>query len=103
MQSMSRPTVSPEVEVWIKAVISAAIEEAQDRFYDSGTAAALETAPASQSTPRLLTVQQTTTYLNCSRATLYRWEQTGVLVPKRFGRKLLYEASDLDALIARAG
>lgn len=33
--------------------------------------------------------------LNVSKATLWRWEKNGYLVPVRFGRKVMYKDSDL--------
>ena len=53
--------------------------------------------------PRLLTVRETCSYLNCSRATLRRLEEAGVLEPKRFGRKVLYDRADLDAYVQKGG
>lgn len=58
---------------------------------------------ADQFSSRLLTVRESCSYLNCSRATLRRSEEAGVLVPKRFGRKVLYDRADLDAYIQKAG
>lgn len=58
---------------------------------------------ADHSGSRLLTVKETCSYLNCSRATLRRLEDAGVLVPKRFGRRVLYDCADLDAYIQKAG
>ena len=51
----------------------------------------------------LLTVRETCGYLNCARSTLYRLEATGRLVPKRFGRKVLYDRTDVDAYIDEVG
>jgi excisionase family DNA binding protein len=99
---MSTPTVSHETRELIEVAIKAAFEKAQATM-DASIAAALAKAPISGSAPRLLTVSQAMAYLNCSRATLYRFEQSGVLIPKRAGRKVLYEGSELDALIASWG
>jgi excisionase family DNA binding protein len=52
---------------------------------------------------RLLTVKETCVYLNSSRATLHRLEEAGVLLPKRFGRKVVYDRADLDAYIESGG
>lgn len=49
--------------------------------------------------PRLLTVREASRYLSCSRATLRRYEESGRLLPKRFGRKVLYSVEDLDSFI----
>ena len=38
-----------------------------------------------------------------SRATLHRLAAAGVLLPKRFGRKVVYDRADLDAYIQREG
>ena len=52
---------------------------------------------------RLLSVKEACAYLNCSRATLHRLEEVEVLLPKRFGRKVVYDRADLDAYIQREG
>jgi excisionase family DNA binding protein len=52
---------------------------------------------------RLLTVKETCVYLNSSRATLHRLEEAGVLMPKRFGRKVGYDRADLDAYVQNEG
>lgn len=52
---------------------------------------------------RLLTVKETRSYLSCSRSTLTRLEEKSVLVPRRFGRKVLYDRADLDSYIQKAG
>ena len=80
----------------IKAIIDAAVEAAIEK-----TRPALERVPA-QASP-LLTVPETIAFLNSSRAALYRLEQRGVLIPKRFGRKVLYERATLLSYIAQAG
>ncbi len=99
---MSTSTVSRETRELIEVAIKAAFEKAQATI-DASIAAALAKVPVSASPPRLLTVSQTMAYLNCSRATLYRFEQCGALIPKRAGRKVLYETSELDALVASWG
>ena len=86
--------MNAEMKILIAEAVAAAVEQVQSR---TGGAAL---APPAR---KLLTVKQTITYLNSSRPSLYRLEQAGVLVPKRFGRKVLYEISALDAHIARAG
>jgi excisionase family DNA binding protein len=60
------------------------------------------TRGAPNSSP-LLTVSETCAYLNCARSTLNRLEAGGCLLPKRFGRKVLYARSDVDAYINDAG
>ena len=52
---------------------------------------------------RLLAVKEACAYLKCSRATLHRLEETGTLLPKRFGRKVVYERADLDVYIQNGG
>jgi hypothetical protein len=52
---------------------------------------------------RLLAAKKACAYLNCSRATLHRLEETGALVPKRFGRKVVYERADLDVFMQKGG
>ena len=95
-----RSLITNETQAVIDEAVNAAVEAVHAR-----TAEALNTAlsqlPSRSS--KLLTVRQTIEYLNTSRPALYRLEQSGVLLPKRFGRKVLYEISELDAHIARAG
>ena len=86
--------MNAETRILIAEAVAAAVERVH-----SGTGGA-SFAPPSR---KLLTVKQTIKYLNTSRPSLYRMEQQGVLVPKRFGRKVLYEISELDGYIARAG
>src|SRR5690242_12163193 len=59
--------------------------------------------PAAARSSPLLTVRETCGYLNCARSTLYRLEAGGRLVPKRFGRKVLYDRAEVDAYIKQAG
>jgi len=89
---MSRPDLPDEL---IKVIEVTAKTVAQQL--------SLERLAADPSGSRLLSVKQTCVYLNCSRATLHRLEDAGVLVPKRFGRKVLYDRADLDAYIQKAG
>ena len=84
-----------ETKVLIAEAVAAALQQVQSRTIDAAL------GPLSRT--KLLTVKQTITYLNTSRPSLYRLEQAGALVPKRFGRKVLYEISELDAYIELAG
>jgi hypothetical protein len=95
-----RSIIPRETQALIHEAVNSAIDAAQARTAEA-MKNALSQLPSRGS--KLLTVQQTIEYLNTSRAALYRLEQTGVLIPKRFGRKVLYEISKLDAHIARAG
>ena len=81
----------------IRAIIYAAVEAAFEKARP-----VLGSVPAEQGSP-LLTVQETIAFLNSSRAALYRLEQSGVLIPKRFGRKVLYERATLLSYISQAG
>jgi len=89
---LSKPDISPE----LVDIIELAAETVVQRLL-------VQRLAADPSGPRLLTVKETCSYLNCSRATLRRLEEAGVLVPKRFGRKVLYGRTDLDAYIQKAG
>jgi excisionase family DNA binding protein len=84
---VAEPDISPE----LKEVIEVTAKTVLQRL------------AADQSGSRLLTVKQTCVYLNCARSTLIRLEEKGVLVPKRFGRKVLYDRADLDTYIQQVG
>ena len=47
----------------------------------------------------LLTVRQTMDLLRVARSTIYRWEQSGVLVPVRIGGIVRYRRDDLERLL----
>ncbi len=68
-------------------------------------AAVIRRIDASSSTggSPLLTVRETCAYLSCARSTLNRLETGGRLVPKRFGRKVLYDRADVDAYVKNGG
>ena len=89
---MSQSNISPELREIIEVTAKTVAQQLS-----------LERLAADPSGSQLLSVKQTCSYLNCSRATLYRLEEAGVLVPKRFGRKVLYDRADLDAYIQKAG
>ena len=89
---MSKPLLSPELQEVITATADTVVK-----------ALLTEQSATRHVRPRLLTVKEACVYLNCSRATLRRLEEEGVLLPKRFGRKVLYERADLDDYIHRAG
>jgi excisionase family DNA binding protein len=89
---VSEPDISPE----LKEVIEVTAKTVLQRLL-------VQRLAADQSGSRLLTVKQTCVCLNCARSTLIRLEEKGVLVPKRFGRKVLYDRADLDAYIQKAG
>ena len=48
-------------------------------------------------------IEEACAYLNCARSTLFRLEAQGLLVPKRFGRKVLYDRDALDTYIKNGG
>jgi excisionase family DNA binding protein len=85
--------MNAETKILIAEAVAAAVQQVRSCTMDAAL------APRT----KLLTVKQTIAYLNTSRPSLYRMEQDGVLIPKRFGRKVLYEIAELDAHIARAG
>ena len=89
---MSQSDLSPELIGIIEVTAKMVVQQLS-----------LERLVADKFCSRLLTVKETCSYLNCSRATLRRLEEAGVLVPKRFGRKVLYDRADLDAYILKAG
>ena len=88
---MSNSALSPNVLELAEAVAAAVIRRIN----------AIQPVAAAGSSP-LLTVRETCSYLNCARSTLNRLEAGGRLVPKRFGRKVLYDRADLDAFIRNA-
>ncbi|MCC7438019.1 MAG: helix-turn-helix domain-containing protein [Armatimonadetes bacterium] len=48
--------------------------------------------------PRYYTRKETATKLRVTLPTLWRWENEGVLVPKKIGRRVLYERSMVENL-----
>jgi excisionase family DNA binding protein len=48
----------------------------------------------------LLTIRQTIEILGVTRSTIYRWEQSGILVPVRIGGVVRFRRTDIDALIS---
>jgi excisionase family DNA binding protein len=88
------PPMNAETIILIAEAVAAAIQQ---------TSRTTDVALGQLPKTKLLTVKQTIAYLNTSRPSLYRMEQQGVLLPMRFGRKVLYEVAELDAHIARAG
>ena len=95
-----RSLIPRETQAVIDEAVNAAVDAVQARTLEALNAAFAQLPSRSS---KLLTVQQTIEYLNTSRPALYRLEQAGALIPKRFGRKVLYEIAELDAHIARAG
>lgn len=90
---MSESDISPE----LKEVIEVTAKTVLQRLL-------VQRLAADQSGSPLLTVKETCSYLKCSRATLRRLEEAGVLLPKRYGRKVLYRHADVDAFTnKRAG
>ena len=87
-----KPTIPPELHLAIETAANAVLKS-------------LLANPPSQllMRSRLLSVKEACAYLNCSRATLHRLEEAAVLLPKRFGRKVVYDRVDLDAYIQREG
>ena len=45
--------------------------------------------------PELIPRKTAMKRFSVSEATLWRWEQSGILIPVRFGRKVLYRVSDI--------
>ena len=89
---MSEKDISPRLKEVIEATAKTVVQQLL-----------AQRPPADHSGSRLLTVKETCSYLNCARSTLIRLEEKGVLVPRRFGRKVLYDRADLDAYIQKAG
>jgi excisionase family DNA binding protein len=56
---------------------------------------------ASQQTEKLMKIEHAALALGLSRASLYRLAAAGELPFVRFGRRVLIDPADLDALIAR--
>ena len=57
--------------------------------------------PVADGSP-LLTIKETSAYIRRSRSELHRLEHSGVLKPKRFGRRVLYARADVDNYIRTA-
>ena len=89
---MSKPALSPELQLVIETATSAVLRSLL-----------ADPPPELLMRSRLLAVNETCVYLKCSRATLHRLEEAGVLMPKRFGRKVVYDRADLDAYIECGG
>ena len=85
---MSKLALSPELQLVIETATSAVLRSLL-----------ADPPPELLMRSRLLAVNETCLYLKCSRATLHRLEEAGVLTPKRFGRKVVYDRADLDAYI----
>jgi len=92
---MARPALPPDVLNLITATAEAAAEALVSKL-------SCEPRDPLLTPSRLMTVKETCAYLNCSRATLRRLEEAGALIPKRFGRKVLYSHPDLQAYIQQA-
>ena len=87
-----KPTIPPELHLAIETAANAVLRSL------------LANPPSELLTrTRLLSVKEACAYLNCSRATLHRLEEAAVLLPKRFGRKVVYDRVDIDAYIQREG
>lgn len=54
--------------------------------------------PESKDLDRLLTTNEVCSRLSVSRVTLYRWNQTGYLVPHKVGKKNMYKLNDINKL-----
>ena len=87
---MHEDSVSPKIKEIIEATADAVLRRALRQH----------SAPPHS---RLLTVKETCAYLNCARSTLFRLETQGLLAPKRFGRKVLYDRDALDAYVKNGG
>lgn len=61
-----------------------------------------EAIEADRETPAL-TRQAVARKLNVTLSTLWRWDKTGYLKPAKIGNKVLYRASDVEALLRRKG
>ena len=89
---MSESDISPELKEVIEVTAKTVLQRLE-----------VQRLVGDPSGARLLTVKETCSYLNCARSTLIRLEEKGVLVPRRFGRKVLYDHADLDTYIQKAG
>jgi excisionase family DNA binding protein len=83
-------SVSPKLKEIIEATADAVVKRALRQH----------SAPPNS---RLLNVKDACAYLCCARSTLFRLEAQGLLVPKRFGRKVLYDRDALDTYIKNGG
>lgn len=85
-----KATISPEICLAIEVAASAAVKTIMG-----------DSRPGTSQASPLASVKEACTYLGCSRATLHRLEQSRSLVPKRFGRKVMYDRAELDDYIQR--
>ena len=84
-------------------VISAAdLKNAMSEIWDTHTAQTAEAISRHRERPTM-TREDAAKALNVTLTTLWRWAKTGYLVPVKIGTKVLYRASDIDALLNRKG
>lgn len=56
---------------------------------------------APQEPDRYMTTDQAAEYLHCSKVYLWKLRSAGKLEPKRLGKKILYQKSQLDSYLAK--
>lgn len=87
----------------IMLVVSAAdLKNAMAEIWNTHTAQTAEAISRHREHPTM-TREDVAKALNVTLTTLWRWAKTGYLVPVKIGTKVLYRASDIDALLNRKG
>lgn len=87
----------------VMLVVSAA--DLKNVVYDMCRAHDKHTADkiASQKERPTMTRTEAAQALNITLTTLWRWDKMGYLNPVRIGNKVLYRASDIEAMLSRKG
>lgn len=93
---MSRADLSPSFETLIQATARATADAVFERWREHQAGAMSAASP-------LLSVKEASSYIKRSRSELNRLEHAGVLMPKRFGRRVFYARADLDEYIRNGG
>lgn len=78
----------------LKEMIRSAVAEALQVYGTEQTSSQAQ-APSDE----FLTRKETAALLKVDKATLYRWDRTGVLPAQRIGRRILYCANDVSRLV----
>ena len=60
-----------------------------------------EKQQAEENESKYLTAQESAEFLRCDRATLWKREKAGMLLPTRLGRRVYYKKSDLAQCLER--
>lgn len=83
----------------VLVVLSAAdLKEAMGELYKNEQAKTAAAIAAHRERPTL-TRQEAAQALNVTLTTLWRWDKIGYLQPVKIGTKVLYKATDIDAIL----